>query len=132
MADVLPGSPRPPDAAGTGAQGRQDPNSIEERRDRTQGPGQGMRDRAPETPRQEASRPGEPQQRLQETALDLRNKAQELATQGKEAATEYYQEGREQARVWQQQLEGQVRQKPLQSILIAAGIGLLFGMLRRR
>jgi ElaB/YqjD/DUF883 family membrane-anchored ribosome-binding protein len=33
---------------------------------------------------------------------------------------------------WQQQLESQVREKPLQSLLMAAGIGLLFGLLKRR
>ena len=68
----------------------------------------------------------------QETAQEMRDKAQELMTQGKEVAAEYYEEGRNQVLAWQQQLENQVREKPLQSILIAAGIGLLYGLLRRR
>ena len=41
-------------------------------------------------------------------------------------------EGRNQVLAWQQQLEYQVREKPLQSLLVAAGVGLLFGLLRRR
>jgi len=68
----------------------------------------------------------------QETAKETRDKAQELMTQGKEVAAEYYEEGRNQVLAWQQQLENQVREKPLQSVLIAAGIGLLYGLLRRR
>jgi ElaB/YqjD/DUF883 family membrane-anchored ribosome-binding protein len=69
---------------------------------------------------------------MQETAQEMRDKAQELMTQGKEVAAEYYEEGRNQVLAWQQQLETQVREKPLQSLLIAAGVGLLFGLLRRR
>ena len=53
-------------------------------------------------------------------------------TQGKEVATEYYEEGCHQVLAWQQHLENQVREKPLQSIFIAAGIGLLYALLRRR
>ena len=53
-------------------------------------------------------------------------------TQGKEVAAEYYEEGRNQVLAWQQQLENQVREKPLQSVFIAAGIGLLYTLLRRR
>jgi len=70
--------------------------------------------------------------RMQESAKEMRDKAQDLMTQGKEVAAEYYEEGRNQVLAWQQQLENQVREKPLQSILIAAGIGLLYGLLRRR
>jgi ElaB/YqjD/DUF883 family membrane-anchored ribosome-binding protein len=67
-----------------------------------------------------------------ETGKEIRDQAQDLIAQGKEVATEYYEEGRNQVLVWQQQLENQVREKPLQSLLIAAGVGLLFGLLRRR
>jgi len=82
--------------------------------------------------RPDASHTAERLERIQETGQELLDKAQELTTQGKEVAVEYYEEGREQVLAWQQQLENQVREKPLQSILMAAGIGLLFGLLRRR
>jgi ElaB/YqjD/DUF883 family membrane-anchored ribosome-binding protein len=67
-----------------------------------------------------------------EIGNEMREQAQELMAQGKEVAAEYYEEGRNQVLAWQQQLENQVREKPLQSLLIAAGVGLLFGLLRRR
>jgi ElaB/YqjD/DUF883 family membrane-anchored ribosome-binding protein len=76
--------------------------------------------------------PAERHDHMQETAKEMRDKAQDLMTQGKEVAAEYYEEGRNQVLAWQQQLENQVREKPLQSIFIAAGIGLLYGLLRRR
>ena len=67
-----------------------------------------------------------------ETGKEMRDQAQELMAQGQEVAAEYYEEGRNQVLAWQQQLETQVREKPLQSLLVAAGVGLLLGMLRRR
>jgi len=67
-----------------------------------------------------------------ETGKERRDQAQELIAQGQEVAAAYYEEGRNQVLAWQQQLENQVREKPLQSLLIAAGVGLLFGLLRRR
>jgi ElaB/YqjD/DUF883 family membrane-anchored ribosome-binding protein len=68
----------------------------------------------------------------EETGKETRNQAQELIAQGKELATEYYEGGRNQVLAWQQQLEYQVREKPLQALLMAAGVGLLLGLLRRR
>jgi ElaB/YqjD/DUF883 family membrane-anchored ribosome-binding protein len=82
--------------------------------------------------RQDGHDTAEQNDHMQETAKEMRDKAQELVAQGKEVAAEYYEEGRNQVLAWQQQLENQVREKPLQSILIAAGIGLLYGLLRRR
>jgi ElaB/YqjD/DUF883 family membrane-anchored ribosome-binding protein len=94
--------------------------------------------RTPGTPgtqastRQDGHDTAERHDRGQETGKDMRDTAQELTRQGKEMAAAYYEEGRNQVSAWQQQLETQVREKPLQSILIAAGVGLLFGLLRRR
>ena len=82
--------------------------------------------------RQESSRTEEWRERMQEQGREMSQRAQDLATQGKEAATEYYEQGRERVQEWQQQLERQVREKPLQSLLIAAGIGMLIGLLKRR
>ena len=82
--------------------------------------------------RQDGHDTAERNDHMQETAREMRDKAQELVTQGKKVAAEYYDEGRNQVLAWQQQLEHQVREKPLQSIFIAGGIGLLYGLLRRR
>lgn len=68
----------------------------------------------------------------QDTGQEVSHKVQEIAQQGQEAAAEYYQQGREQVLAWQRQIEHQVREKPIQSLLVAAGLGLLFGLLRRR
>jgi len=68
----------------------------------------------------------------EETGKEPGDQAQELITQGKEVVAEYYEEGRNQVLAWQQQLEHQVREKPLQALLVAAGVGLLFGLFRRR
>jgi ElaB/YqjD/DUF883 family membrane-anchored ribosome-binding protein len=68
----------------------------------------------------------------EEAGKERGDQVQELMTQGKEVVAEYYEEGRNQVLAWQQQLEYQVREKPLQSLLVAAGVGLLFGLLRRR
>jgi ElaB/YqjD/DUF883 family membrane-anchored ribosome-binding protein len=82
--------------------------------------------------RQDSHDTAERHDQLQETGKEMREQAQELMAQGKEVAAEYYEEGRNQVLALQQQLENQVREKPLQSLLIAAGVGLLFGLLRRR
>jgi ElaB/YqjD/DUF883 family membrane-anchored ribosome-binding protein len=74
--------------------------------------------------RQESGSADEPLEQIRETGKEIVQRAQELTTQGKEVATEYYQQSRQQVLAWQQQ--------PIQSLLIAAGVGLLFGLLRRR
>lgn len=83
-------------------------------------------------PRPDSHETAERSDHMQETVKEMRDQAQALMTQGKEVAAEYYKEGRNQLLAWQQQLEKQVREKPLQSVLIAAGIGLLYALLRRR
>jgi len=42
------------------------------------------------------------------------------------------QEGRERAQEWEQSIETYVQEKPIQSILIAAGVGILLGILWKR
>jgi ElaB/YqjD/DUF883 family membrane-anchored ribosome-binding protein len=53
------------------------------------------------------------------------DKGREYLNRGKE----YAQRGYEAAGEWEETLEGQIRQRPLVSILIAAGVGLLAGVL---
>jgi ElaB/YqjD/DUF883 family membrane-anchored ribosome-binding protein len=69
---------------------------------------------------------------VQEAGREVVHKAQELSEQGQELASEYYQQGREQALVWQKRLEQQIREKPIQSLVMAGGVGLLLGLLWRR
>jgi ElaB/YqjD/DUF883 family membrane-anchored ribosome-binding protein len=103
-------SRRTTDALVAHASAQQEPSSTEEWRERMQEAGK----------------------EVGQKAQEMGQKVQELTTQGQEVAAEYYQQGRERVLAWQQQLQTQVREKPLQTLLMAAGIGLLFGLLRRR
>ena len=98
------------DALVAHASARQEPGSADKGRERMQAAGK----------------------EVGQKAQEMGQKVQELTTQGQEVAAEYYQQGRERVLAWQQQLQTQVREKPLQTLLMAAGVGLLFGLLRRR
>jgi ElaB/YqjD/DUF883 family membrane-anchored ribosome-binding protein len=70
--------------------------------------------------------------KVQQVGKEMVEKAQQLGEQGKEIVSEYYQQGRQQAAAWEDQLQQQIREKPIQSLFIAGGIGLLLGLLCRR
>lgn len=81
--------------------------------------------------------------KAQETAAEVRDQAKKtrdqvraqaeaLSDQAKEMTSEYYQHGLEKAAEWEEVLENQIREKPIQSLLVAGGIGLLLGLLWRR
>jgi ElaB/YqjD/DUF883 family membrane-anchored ribosome-binding protein len=67
-----------------------------------------------------------------ETRQEVRDRAEGLGAQAQEMASEYYQQGREKALAWERVLEDRIREKPIQSLLVAGGIGLLLGLLWRR
>ena len=50
----------------------------------------------------------------------------------REQAADYYEHGRRRASEMEQSLEQYVQEKPIQSLLIAAGVGMLLGILRKR
>jgi ElaB/YqjD/DUF883 family membrane-anchored ribosome-binding protein len=56
----------------------------------------------------------------------------ETARQVGETASQYYEQGRQQLTGWEQSLEENIRVKPLQSVLLATGLGLLLGLLWRK
>jgi ElaB/YqjD/DUF883 family membrane-anchored ribosome-binding protein len=84
-----------------------------------------LRDKAQAAGREVASK-------FQEAGQEVAHQAQRLGAHGQTVASDYYQQGREQAIVWQEQLEQQIREKPIQSLLIAGGVGVLLGILLRR
>lgn len=84
-----------------------------------------LRDQAQEAGREVAHK-------VQQVGEEIAEKAQHLGEHSKEIMSEYYQQGRQQAAAWEHQLEQQIREKPIQSLLIAGGIGLLLGILCRR
>jgi len=80
---------------------------------------------------------------VNQAADRVREKAAEVSEHLKGAATEKYNEvrdraanvynqGREAAEQWEQSLESYVQEKPLQAVLLAAGVGLLLGLLWKR
>jgi ElaB/YqjD/DUF883 family membrane-anchored ribosome-binding protein len=69
---------------------------------------------------------------IQDAGHEIASRAQAFSAEGQQLASEYYQQGREQALEWQKQLEQHIREKPIQSLCIAGGIGVLLGWLLRR
>jgi ElaB/YqjD/DUF883 family membrane-anchored ribosome-binding protein len=71
-------------------------------------------------------------QNLREMGQMAGEAARERLEQARQTATEFYQTSKEKAQEWEQNIEEYVRAHPVQSVLIAAGTGLLLGMLLRR
>ena len=75
---------------------------------------------------------GNPDRSPAEVGTQVRDKAQEMVRQGKEIASDYYQQGRQQVQAVEHTLEDAIRAKPLQSVLMAAGLGMLMAFLFRK
>ena len=67
---------------------------------------------------------------------DLGGQAREAATQRyselRDQATQYYNDGRQRATEWEQGVERYIQEQPLKAVLMAAGAGLLLGMIWKR
>src|SRR5438094_655821 len=50
----------------------------------------------------------------------------------RDQASQYYDQGRQRAQEWEESLENYIHEKPLQAVLIAAGVGVLLGLLWKR
>ena len=94
-------------------------------RDRTQEAGAQGRDR-----NQEGST--QVRDRVQEAGAQVRDKAQEASREVADTASEYYQQGRQQMEAVENTLEDGIRAKPLQSLLMAAGAGMLLTLLWKK
>jgi len=71
-------------------------------------------------------------QNLRDMGAQAREVASEQVNQLRDTASQYYQQGRERAMEFEQNFEDYVRQQPVKSVLIAAGVGVLLGILWRR
>ena len=69
---------------------------------------------------------------LQEMGQTVRDAAQEKLGHVGEKAAEYYEQGRDSVHGVACACEQFVRQRPLRAVLIAAGVGLLLGLLWKR
>jgi ElaB/YqjD/DUF883 family membrane-anchored ribosome-binding protein len=73
---------------------------------------------------------------VQDVGTYVKETVQDMGTQAKEtmqaAGTQVYEQGREGLQDLNRTLEGQIRQRPLQALLVAGGIGVLLGFLWQR
>ena len=67
-----------------------------------------------------------------DTTQEVSTQITETARHVGETASQYYEQGRQQLEGLEQSLEENIRAKPLQSVLLATGIGLLLGLLWRK
>jgi ElaB/YqjD/DUF883 family membrane-anchored ribosome-binding protein len=71
-------------------------------------------------------------QSVRDAGSQVRDAAQEKFENLRDQAGEYYEQGRQRAQEWEAGLEEYVQEKPLQSLLIAAGVGALLALLWKR
>ena len=71
-------------------------------------------------------------QQVRERAQQVRDQASEKYEQLRDQASEYYDMGRQRAEQLEGDLENYVREQPVKSLLIAAGVGLLLGILWKK
>jgi ElaB/YqjD/DUF883 family membrane-anchored ribosome-binding protein len=71
-------------------------------------------------------------QNIRTMGSTARDAATEKFSDLKQQASDYYDQGRASAEEWEKGIEEYVQEKPIQSLLIAAGVGLVLGMLWKR
>ena len=92
-----------------------------------------------DTPMADAQSHDKPQTlgtQIQNVGTQVKETVQDMGTQAKEtmqaAGTQVYEQGRKSLQDLNRTIEGQIRQRPLQALLVAGGIGVLLGLLWRR
>jgi ElaB/YqjD/DUF883 family membrane-anchored ribosome-binding protein len=68
----------------------------------------------------------------QEKGSQIKEGAQEAMQQAGESASQLANRGRETMSQFEEGLEDRIRSKPLQSVLIAAGVGMLLGLIWKK
>lgn len=71
-------------------------------------------------------------QNLRDLGGQVRDAAREKYSQLSDQAQDYYDQGKHKAQEWEQGIESYITEKPLQSVLIAAGVGVVLGLLWKR
>lgn len=71
-------------------------------------------------------------QQVKDVAGQYRDVAREQYDHLRQQAHDYYDQGVETASEWQDSLESYIQEKPIKSLLIAAGVGMLLGILWKR
>jgi ElaB/YqjD/DUF883 family membrane-anchored ribosome-binding protein len=81
---------------------------------------------------QNRDRGAQVQERAQEMGSQVKEGAQEAMQQVGAAASQIAEMGRDTMNEFEEGLEDRIRSKPLQSVLIAAGVGMLLGLIWKR
>ena len=71
-------------------------------------------------------------QNLRDLGSQVRDTATQQYEQLRQQAGDYYEQGRQRAMEMEHSLEQYVQEKPIQALLIAAGVGMLLGMIWKR
>jgi ElaB/YqjD/DUF883 family membrane-anchored ribosome-binding protein len=71
-------------------------------------------------------------QNLRDFGTHAADVAQQKYGEVRDRAADYYNRSKDAAQDWEQSLESYVQEKPLQAVLIAAGVGLILGLIWRR
>jgi ElaB/YqjD/DUF883 family membrane-anchored ribosome-binding protein len=69
---------------------------------------------------------------LRDLGSNVKHAATEQYEQVRDRAKDYFESGRQRAEDFEHGIEGYIQDEPLKSVLIAAGVGLLIGVLWRR
>ncbi len=75
---------------------------------------------------------GQVQQNIREIGSQVKDVAREQYEHVRDQAQGYLDQGKEKAQEWEDGIERYVHDKPMQALLIAAGVGLLLGVLWKR
>ena len=75
---------------------------------------------------------GQVGENIRNLGSQVRDQATQQYDQLRNQATEYYEQGRQRAMEMEQSLEQYVQEKPIQALLMAAGVGMLLGILWKR
>jgi ElaB/YqjD/DUF883 family membrane-anchored ribosome-binding protein len=75
---------------------------------------------------------GEVASNLRDMGSQVRDAATQQYHTAVDTAQDYYQQGRDRAMEWQGQVEEYVRDQPLKALAIAAGVGVVLGILWKR
>ena len=78
------------------------------------------------------SKAAEVGENLRDLGSQVRDQAREKYEEFSGQAKEYYDKGRQAASEWEENLESYVKEQPLKALLIAAGVGVLLGILWKR
>jgi ElaB/YqjD/DUF883 family membrane-anchored ribosome-binding protein len=79
-----------------------------------------------------ATNPSPRGESIQRMAGNMERELRNLGEQAQDRMSQWSDVARLQAREWEQSLAARIREKPLGAVVIAAGVGLLIGILRRR